>query len=141
MSKDKQLTYQIQIHLYTDGDFAFRKEMLPPDFFNDDSREIIICSEEDFVCNIYEKDMSHCKWNHGEWSMYEARSTFEQYISAIHVSHTHLYIWEDLLECLKKLERWIYHRKTFENKDYFTAYMYGNYLGTEFTITSIKEYN
>jgi len=136
---DKKLAYQIQIHLCTDGDFAFRKDLLWDDFFTNDCREILICGEEDFVCNIYEKDMSRCKWDPGEWSMYTARSTFEQYISAMHVLHTHLYIWQDLLECLEKLERWIYHRETFENKDYFTAYMYGNYEGTEFTITRIEE--
>lgn len=137
---NKKLSYQIEITLCTDGDFSFRKELLPPDFLTDDCREIIEFTEDSFKCNIYEKDMTKYGWKNSEWTKFITRSTFEQYISAIHVSFTHLYIWQDLLRCLEELTSYLYSKElTFDkNEDNeFWSSIYGNYDGTDFIIRRI----
>lgn len=130
---NKKLAYQIEITLQTDGDFCLKKELLPPDFFDNDCREITKFTEDTFKCNIYEKDMSKFGWKSGEWSTFITRSTFDQFISAIHVGYTHLYIWKDLLECLNEIISWIYSKE--EKPSTFISSLYGNYDGTNFIIT------
>ena len=136
---DKKLAYQIQIHLYTDGDFAFREDLLPHAFKEDDCREIILISDTTFLCNIYDKNMTEFGWKLNEWGTYTARSTIEQYVSAIHVSFTHLYIWEDLLRCVEECSDWLYHPEKFEDKNLFISSISGNYDGTDFIIKRVKE--
>lgn len=130
---NKKLAYQIEITLQTDGDFCLKKELLPLDFFDNECREITKFTEDTFKCNIYEKDMSEFGWKSGEWSTFITRNTFDQFISAIHVGHTHLYIWNDLLECLDELINWIYSRE--EKPDTFISSLCGNYEGTNFIIS------
>ena len=136
---DKKLMYQIEITLETDGDFSFRKNLLPPDFLVDDSREIITCTDDTLVCKIYDKDMTASGWKPGEWGKMTARHTIEEYVSAIHVSFTHLYIWEDLLRCVDETSRWIYYPETSEDEDLHISSISGNYEGTEFIIRRIRE--
>ena len=66
---NKKLAYQIEITLQTDGDFSFRKDLLPPDFFNDDCREVVEFARDDydfdFKFNIYDKDMTKSGWKDG----------------------------------------------------------------------------
>jgi len=133
---NKKLVYQIEITLQTDGDFSFRKELLPPDFLTDDCREIIEFTEDTFKCNIYEKDMSEFGWKPGMWSKNVARNTFQEYISAIHVIHTHLYIWNYLLSCEEALTLHIYEDNWNSSKE-FSRTINGNYDGTEFYIRKI----
>ena len=134
---NKKLAYQIEITLQTDGDFSFRKELLPTNFFNDDCREVIEFNNEDFEFkfNIYDKDMTESGWKDGEWSKFIAKTTFNQFISAIHVGFTHLYIWNYLLECLDEVIDWIYCKE--DKPDYCSAIIGGNYDGTEFYIRKI----
>ena len=134
---NKKLAYQIEITLQTDGDFCLKKELLPPDFFDNDCREITKFTEDTFKCNIYEKDMSEFGWESGEWSTFTARNTFDQFISAIHVGHTHLYIWNDLLECLDELIDWVYSKE--DKPNIFISSIHGNYEGTEFIIRKVSE--
>jgi hypothetical protein len=133
---DKKLVYQIEITLCTDGDFSFRKELLPPDFLTDDCREIIELTEDSFKCNIYTKDMSEFGWKNNDWCKFIARSTFESYISAIHVSHTHLYIWKDLLSCVDSVTSWLYAP---EDSPSLVVSLLGNYFGTKFSIRKVSE--
>ena len=134
---NKKLAYQIEITLSTDGDFSFRKELLPPNFLNNDCREIIEFTEDTFKCNIYDKDMKSSGWSEGEWCKFIARTTFESYISAIHVGHTHLYIWTYLLECLDEIHDWLYDKE--EKPNYCSSFIGGNYDGTEFYIRKIGD--
>ena len=135
----KKLVYQITITLSTDDDFGLKKELLPPDFFNDDCREVVEFARDDydfdFKFNIYDKDMTKSGWKDGEWGKYIAKNTFEQFISAIHVGSTHLYIWNYLLECLEELTDWIYCKE--DKPDYCSAIIGGNYDGTEFFIKKV----
>lgn len=134
---DKKLIYQIEITLQTDGDFSFRKELLPPDFFDNDCREIIEFTEDTFKCNIYEKDMSAYGWKPGMWSKCVARNTFQGYISAIHVSWTHLYIWHSLLGCEEELTLHIFEDEWNSSNEFYSS-INGNYEGTEFFIKKIN---
>lgn len=131
----KKLVYQIEITLCTDGDFSFRKELLPPDFLTNDCREIIELTNESFKCNIY-YDMAEHSWNEDKWTKFMTRSTFEQYISAIHVGFTHLYIWKDLLSCLDSVSLWLY---TPEDSPSLVVSLLGNYFGTKFSIRKVSE--
>ena len=131
----KKLVYQIEITLCTDGDFSFRKELLPPDFLTNDCREIIELTNKSFKCNIY-YDMAEHSWNEDKWTKFMARSTFEQYISAIHVGFTHLYIWKDLLSCLDSVSSWLY---TPEDSPSLVVSLLGNYFGTKFSIRKVSE--
>ena len=131
----KKLVYQIEITLCTDGDFSFRKELLPPDFLTNDCREIIELTNDSFKCNIY-YDMAEHSWNEDKWTKFMARSTFEQYISAIHVGFTHLYIWKDLLSCLDSVSSWLY---TPEDSPSLVVSLLGNYFGTKFSIRKVSE--
>ena len=131
----KKLVYQIEITLCTDGDFSFRKELLPPDFLTDDCREVIELTNDSFKCNIY-YDMAEHSWNEDKWAKFMARSTFEQYISAIHVGFTHLYIWKDLLSCLDSVSSWLY---TPEDSPSLVVSLLGNYFGTKFSIRKVSE--
>ena len=135
---NKKLVYQIEITLQTDGDFSFRKELLPPDFLTDDCREIIEFTEDTFKCNIYEKDMSEFGWKPGMWSKCVARNTFQGYISAIHVLWTHLYIWHSLLGCEEELTIHIFEDE-WNSSNEFSRIIGGNYDGTEFLIRKINE--
>ena len=82
------------------------------------------------MITVYDDDKT--VWKNGGWADYICRSRIDEFIAAINVSSTHLYIWKDLLEISEELTDWIYKHR--EEKRY-TAFMSGNYYGTEFSIT------
>lgn len=135
---NKKLAYQIEITLQTDGDFCLRKELLPPDFFDNDCREVTEFTKDTFKCNIYEKDMSAYGWKPGMWSKYIARNTFQGYISAIQVSWTRLYIWHYLLSCEEELTLHIFEDGWNSSNEFYRT-INGNYEGTKFYIRKIDE--
>lgn len=133
MREERKVAYYIEITLETDGDYSF-----VPRFFNFHAPEWIdifkISEDADGSLSWQVKvfdDIENKMWKDGGWSDYIARSFVSNFISALHVSSTHLYIWRYFLEIEEKVSKWVHYNKDEKSKSW---YVNGNYDGTEIRI-------